>query len=49
MAEKSRQSDSTSGGNAIAQCLQRLISVVAESSVGYEMTLDGEDVVERKR
>jgi hypothetical protein len=34
---------------AAPPCLQRLISVVAESSVGYEMTLDGEDVVERKR
>ena len=44
MAENPGSSSSTSGGNGSAPCLQRLISVVAESSVGYEMTLDGEDV-----
>ena len=47
MAENRGSSISTSCGNGSAPCLQCLISVVAESSVGYKMTLDGEDVVEK--
>lgn len=49
MAENPGSSIRPQAAMAAPPCLQRLISVVAESSVGYEMTLDGEDVVERKR